>query len=135
MNKGFLFWIRWVFILPGALVAGLLSTFLLHFILFQTLKTFVESYPELIERILTPFVIALTFVWTGCKIAPLNKFKVGVILSLLWFFTSLLFIYLTVTNNSFFGSELSFHVNGVASIMGIVGAFIGLIIVKKTTFK
>ena len=34
MKKDFTYWLRWVAILPGALIAGILSTFPLHWLLY-----------------------------------------------------------------------------------------------------
>ncbi len=131
MKKDFIYWLRWIFILPGALVTSILSTFLLHLILVQTLRHFIEPYPEFPERILTPFVITLTFIWGGCEIAPSNKIKVGFILAILWLIISIFLIYLTKTNKPFFGLDLYLQANGIASILGIIGALVGLIIVKR----
>src|SRR5262245_45492907 len=77
------YWLRWVAVLPGALLGGLLLTFPLHWILKNTLN-FIDPYPELPERILSPLVIALGFVWLGAKIAPARKIETAVVLFGLW---------------------------------------------------
>lgn len=131
MDKGLKYWFRWIAVLPGALIAGLLSTFLLRLILVQTLKNFVEPYPEFPERALTPFAIALTFVWVGCEIAPEHKYKTGILLFSMWMFLAGGFIFLTLTGGTWFGKNLYLQGGGFAPIMGIVGAFTGLYIVRK----
>lgn len=131
MDKGINYWLRWLAVLPGALIAGLLSTFLLRFVLFQTLTNFIEPYPEFPERALTPFAISLTFIWIGCEIAPEYKLKTGISLLTLWLLLSAYFIFLTFTGDSWNGNELFFQAGGVSPIMGIVGSFVGLYIVKR----
>jgi len=131
MDKGLYYWLRWIAVLPGAFIAGLLSTFLLHFILIQTLTNFIEPYPEFPERALTPFAIALTFIWTGCEIAPEYKLRTGISLLTLWLSLSAYSIFLTFTGDTRFGGELFFQAGGVAPIMGIVGSLLGFYIVKR----
>jgi hypothetical protein len=123
--------LRWTAVLPGAIIAGIAITFVLHYILYFTLTKFVSPYPEFPERALTPFTIAATFIWAGCAIAPNNKLKVGIILFAIWIFLAGGFIMITLTDGKWFGKSLHFETNGVAPIMGIVGAFVGLYLVTK----
>ena len=122
---------RWIAVLPGSIIAGIAMTFVLHFILYFTLTKFVTPYPEFPERALTPFAIAATFIWAGCEIAPNNKLKVGIILFAIWIFLAGGFIMVTLTGGKWFGKSLYLDANGVAPIMGIVGAFVGLYLVTK----
>jgi len=39
MKKDFKYWLRWLAVLPGALFAGILANFPLHWILYSTLST------------------------------------------------------------------------------------------------
>lgn len=123
--------LRWIAVLPSSILAGIAMTFVLHFILYFTLTKFVTPYPEFPERALTPLVIAATFIWTGCEIAPNNKLKVGIVLFAIWMFLAGGFIMLTLTGSKWFGKSLYLEANGIAPIMGIVGAFIGLYLVTK----
>jgi hypothetical protein len=59
------YWLRWLAVLPGALLGSVLLTFLLHWILDNTLINFMAPYPELPARILSPLVIAAGVVWLG----------------------------------------------------------------------
>src|SRR3989344_4186086 len=73
--------LRWVAILPGAVVGALLSNFLLHWILYFTLArgetiSGVDIRP--IEHFLYPAVMAFAFVFTGSEIAPKRRFEVAV---------------------------------------------------------
>lgn len=77
---------RWLTVLPGAAVCGFLSTFALHWVLYGTLTAsgVVEPYPELPERLLTPFAVALAFVWAGSRIAPSRKVETAAVLFGAW---------------------------------------------------
>lgn len=131
MSRGLTYWFRWFAVLPGALAAGLLITFPLHWVMYSTLSNFVEPYPQLPERALTPFAIAAVFVWAGSRIAPECKVQAAVVLFCLW--TALLgsFVLLTFSGGEWMGSRLYFQGGGVAPIMAFVGAMSGLYIVRK----
>lgn len=131
MNKGIQNVLRWIAVLPGSIAAGIVTTFLLHYILYFTLTKFVTPYPEFPERALTPFVIAITFIRAGCEIAPSSKLKVGVGLFSIWIFLAGGFIMLTLTGSKWFGKDLYLEAKGVAPILGIIGAFVGLYLVWK----
>ena len=86
-------WLRWLAVLPGALLASFLVTFPLHWLLYLkfanggTLFGIVALPPgasETIERAIYPFVIAITFIITGYKIAPNHKFRASVALGVLY---------------------------------------------------
>src|SRR6266853_4469672 len=59
------YWLRWLAVIPGALLAGILSKFLLHLALYYmfTEATDPPYYPELPEQILTPGVMVGTLLW------------------------------------------------------------------------
>lgn len=127
--------LRWIAVLPGSVLACIAMTFVLHYILYFTLTNFVTPYPEFPERALTPFVIAATFIWSGCEIAPNNRLKVGIVLFIIWMVLAVGFILLTLTDGKWFGKSLYLETNGVPPIMGIVGAFVGLFLVNKKENK
>ena len=131
MNKTIEQTLRWIAVLPLSIASAIAATFVLHFILYSTLTKFVTPYPEFAERALTPFVIAIIFVWTGSKIAPNNKLKVGVILFSIWILLAYGFIILVLTGGKWFGNDLNFEANGIAPIMAIIGAFVGLYWARK----
>lgn len=130
MNNGHKI-LRWIAVLPCSILAGAAMAFVLHFILYFTLTKFVTPYPEFPERALTPFVIAATFIWAGCEIAPNKKRKVGIVLFAFLMFLAGGFIMLTLSDGKWFGKSLYFEASGTAPIMGIVGAFVGLYLVTK----
>jgi len=129
MNKTVQNILRWIAILPGSLAAGILSTFLLHFVLYMTLTKFATPYPEFPERVLTPFFVPLAFISTGSAIAPKHKLKVGAILFSIWIFLAGGLILTTLTGGNWFGKTLYLNASGVAPISGIIGAFTGLYLV------
>ena len=149
MNKGYKYWFRWFVVLPGAILAGLLATFPLHWILYflfnkeeadlGSVKSFIQlfghgmSYKD-IEYILYPFVIALTFVLAGYKIAPKYKFKTAAVFfgiyTLVWL--SMPFIAAALLKNR----DIQIQFFSIRQILALLGAAIGLYIssiMKKTS--
>jgi hypothetical protein len=126
MKKDFIYWLRWIAVLPGALIFGFLTTFLLHWILYFTLAkgetiSGVNILP--IEYTITPFVIAIAFILVGFEIAPEYKFQTSMILTILYV-------------SSFVGIIifLSGHLE-VRGILGLLGSFLGLYITwRKSRF-
>ena len=122
MNKDFKYWLRWIAVLPGALIAGFLATFPLHWVLYFTLahgETVSGVNIKPIEYNLSPFVIAITFILVGFEIAPANKFKTSVVLTAIWLLSFFgVFIFLSALKPQF---ELR-------SALSLLGAFLGLYI-------
>lgn len=122
MNKDYKYWLRWVAVLPGALIAGFLATFPLHWVLYFTLahgETVSGVNIKPIEYNLSPFVIAITFILVGFEIAPVNKFKTSVVFTAIWLLSFFgVFIFLSALKPQF---ELR-------SALSLLGAFLGLYI-------
>ena len=139
MNKDYKYWLRWFAVLPGSILAGLLATFPLHWILYflfnkeeadlGSVKSFIQifvhgmSYKD-IEYMLYPFVIALIFVLVGYRIAPKFKFKTSVVLfgiyTFIWLISAFAALFLKID-----GVQLPFSVR---QILALLGAAIGLYI-------
>jgi len=120
--------IRWILVIPAAIVATILSVFPLHLVLFQTLtgSGFIEPYPELPERLLTPFVGAIAFVWFGSWVAPNKQLFTAKILTGVWiggFIATWLFI-----PDSF---ELNHGLGAMGALMSLLGAVCGFIITER----
>src|SRR5712671_2441313 len=81
LQSKFTYWLRWLVVLPGGMLASLVALFPLHLILYFTFKDNVESYPKWPERTLTPFVVAGVLVWAGSRIAPEFKMTTAIVLS------------------------------------------------------
>lgn len=131
MEKSFRYWLRWIAVLPAALAASIIALFPLHFVLYFTLRNWIEPVPELPERLLTPFVVAIVFIWIGTYIAPDFKKETAIVLFSILLFISGGLIFLTLSDGTFFGRKLYFQAGGVAPVMLIIGTFSGLYISTK----
>lgn len=135
MDKRFKYWLRWIGLLPISLVAGALITFPIHWVLYGILSggdsPFITPYPELPEKILTPLFTALVIVWVASQVAPEHKFKTAVILGILWIFVAGGAFILGYLGIHFENVQLSLTAGGLPIIMGVVGAVVGLYLVKK----
>lgn len=118
--------LRWIAVLPGSIVVGLLALFPLHWTLYLVLTNFVEVYPELPERVLAPAVLSGVFVWIGSRIAPTYKFETAILLFGIWMFLIGGVVFLTLGEGDWFGGRLYFQGGVVPTIMAVVGAIIGL---------
>lgn len=116
---------RWIVVIPGGLIAGILATFPLHWIIYLKSKLGYDSFLDLptdiwadIERILSPFVISLVFVWVGSVIAPKHRRITAVALAIIYVLAMILA--LIITNNAPSFSSLG----GVLGVL--LGACVGL---------
>lgn len=135
MNKGFKYWLNWILVLPISLISAILITFPVHWLLYRILSggetPFITPYPVLLETILQPFFSALVFVWVSYLIAPHHKFKTAIILSSIWVLTAGGAFILSYLGYNFNKAHLNLTAGGLPIIMGIVGAIVGLYIIKK----
>lgn len=123
--------------LPGALIAGFLATFPLHWLLYLgfaesgTFFGFIElptGANIFVEYALYPFVIAIVYILVGFEIAPKYKFRTALTLA---------GIYLTVIiGTSVLGARSGIAASfGIRSFGPIIGLLIGLYIVWKKQNK
>ena len=126
-----IFGLRWLAVIPGAFFAGVLATFPLHFALYYTLTEFIDPYPQLPERILTPAAIAGTIVWAGAKIAPTRKLETAIVLFGLWtlLIGGLLAIALfhVKIGDRFVGLDYG----GLGSASAFIGGVVGLLVIRN----
>lgn len=124
---------RWLAVLPSAVLCALLSLFPLHWVLYGTLTSsgIVEPYPETPERLLGPLVSAQAFVWGGSRIAPFRKVETAVVL----FGVLLLLIgasfALGLTGAHIGNVQYSLQLGGLPPAGAVVGSFIGLYLVHR----
>jgi hypothetical protein len=125
--------VRWLAVLPGAVICAVLSAFPLHFVLYQTLtgSGIVEPYPATPERFLGPLVAALAFVWGGSRIAPFRKIETAVVLFSAWLLLVGGAFVLGLTGAHVGGAQFSLRLGGLPLVSAIVGAFIGLYLVRR----
>jgi hypothetical protein len=119
MKKDFIYWLRWIAVLPGALIFGFLATFPLHWLLYFTLakgETISGVNIRLIESMLTPFVFAIVFILVGVEIAPKYKFKTSITLTILY-------VSFVIGVIIFMSGYLE-----TRGILGLLGSFLGLYI-------
>lgn len=119
---------RWLAVVPGALLAMVLSSIPLHLVLYQTLtgSGIVEPYPEMPERLLTPLVAALAFIWFGSRIAPRRRFETAVTLFGVLLFVGGGSIALGLSGAHIGNVQYSVSQGGLAALGAFVGALIGL---------
>jgi len=125
------YWLRWLAVLPGAILAGILVLFPLHWALYLLLINFVRPYPDLPERILTPLVIGPMFIWAGSRIAPQYRVETAVGLFGLWMALLVGVVYLTVSDGTFMGRRPYFQGSRIVPVAALIGGFVGLYIVRK----
>ena len=121
--------LRWIAVLPCAVIAAVLSLVPLHLLLYLIFTRFVEVYPEMPERILAPAILSGVFIYVGARISPAYKLETAVVLFGIWMFLVGGFVFLTFSGNEFNGGQLYFHYGGIPTIMAVVGAIVGLFVV------
>lgn len=126
-------WLRWIAVLPAALLAVVVSAFPLHFVLYQTLtgSGIVEPYPETPERVLLPLVGAMAFIWAGARVAPNHKVKVATVLFALWLLILGSAVVLVLSGADIGGLQFKLEGGGLAPVVALIGAVVGLYIVRK----
>jgi uncharacterized BrkB/YihY/UPF0761 family membrane protein len=131
------YWIRWITVFPGALLAGFLITLPLHLVLYLAFNNdenflgFIELPPgsnTSIEYAVYPFVVALTYVFVGYKLAPKNKFKTAVTLFLIYFIVWSIITTLSLLQGNIYGVESQFTWR---TLLSLIGAVTGLYAAKK----
>src|SRR3989338_6586051 len=135
MNNKLKYWFRWISVFPGAIIAGILATFPLHWVLYFTLahgESISGVNIDPIEYFLYPFVIAIVYILAGYKIAPNYKFRTAIVLFVAYvlFWTTASII--SLSNTNFFGYDLQFSGR---TILSLVGAITGLYITKRLNNK
>jgi hypothetical protein len=133
MDKGFKYWLRWLAVLPASVVAAFLAMIPLHFVLYQTLtgSGIVEPYPELPERLLTPFAAYLGFVWSGARIAPEYKFETAITLFGIAMIALGGFVFLALFGERWMGSRIFLRGYGLGPLLAVAGAVTALCLARR----
>lgn len=125
--------LRWVAVLPVALLAAVLSALPLHWALYQTLtgSGFIEPYPETPERVLLPLVAAMAFVWYGTRVAPSHKIETAVVLFGVWLMALGAAIALWLSGFHTEGLQITTYGGWLGPASGLIGAVAGLCFVRN----
>ena len=131
IKENFIYWFRWVAVIPGAVLFSLLATFPLHWILYSTLVngemvSGVNIAP--IERFLYPFVIAFTYVFAGYKIAPKNKFQTAIVLFAIYLIVWLIGSVIALFKINIYELDIQFSLR---TVLALIGAILSLYTTKK----
>ena len=130
--------LRWLAVLPMAIVAALLVMFLLHLVIFQTFhksmdEDFLIRLPkadcENMERFLQPCVSAIAFVYFGARTSPKAHVKTGAILCCIWLLGAFV-ASLVVANIITISSNVQFQPTYIRISFGAIGSLLGLLIVR-----
>ncbi len=92
IRKTFLFWLRWVAVLPTAALSAILVTFPVHWavLIFTGFAGNDDSIglwdlpPETLERLGYAFFVPFSFVGLGARTAPAYKLHAAILLVILW---------------------------------------------------
>src|SRR5262245_23810 len=127
------YWLRWLAVLPASVLAALLVLIPLHLILYQTLtgSGIVEPYPELPERLLTPFAVCLSFIWSGSKIAPAYKFETAVALFGMAMIALGGLVFLALFGERWMGSRIYLRGYGLGPLLAVAGAVAALYLARR----
>jgi len=141
MNNKIIYWLRWIAVLPGAILAGFLIIFPLHWLLYiafahnGTLLGLIELPQRSdiwIEQLISPFVMAITFISTGHYIAPKYKYKSAIALFTIYAILWLGGVIISSSKESFYGFDMQFSGK---TVLAIVGAILGLYIARQSDEK
>lgn len=119
------YWLRWLVVFPAAMAAGILVLIPVHFVLYRSLtgSGLITPYPELPERLLSPFFAACAFVWAGTYVSPSHKSQTAKSLVMVWIVFVFAGIGITLSGVS---DRLTFTTFDAARmVVGTFGAYIG----------
>lgn len=133
-KRGFKYWLSWVGVLPISIIAGVLVTFPIHWFLYATLSggqdPFITPYPELPEKVLSPFFVTFVIVLVGSLVAPQFKFTTAIILTMILVFLAGANFVLGYIGYRYQHIQLNLTAGGLPIIMSAIGAIFSLIVVK-----
>ena len=115
---------RWIAVIPCALLAGIITLFPIHWLLYLKSVSggsflIVEVTPEnlkSIELFITPFIIAICFVYFGSQVAPTHKFNTSIALAILFFVLVVGFLIYAVSA----GMQPSFEFRSLGTLLGLI---------------
>lgn len=128
---------RWVAIIPGGALCGLIVLFPLHWVLYFTLvegsivQMPIEDMAP-IERFLSPILSSIIFVYAGAMIAPKKQFVVSIILFVLGILVRIgMVFFVRLTDLKLDTSFYGFSRLLLSALAGGIGVFLVYIQVNK----
>lgn len=135
-NTGSYLLFRWILFLPLAILAAIVITFPLHWILYMTLSggqdPFITPYPELPEKLFQPFCSGLVFVYVSAKLAPKYKKQIAAITVAVWCLLAILAIMIGYSEFSINRTTFNLDYLGFPIMFGIAGAVLGYVLTKRS---
>ena len=93
--------LRWIFVLPAAIIGALLAFFFIRLI---HLLGDASNFKFIINEVISAMVFGGAFVYSAVYVAPRYKTKVGIVFAILLSFVAINSIYLCIINNDFLSS-------------------------------
>ena len=129
MNRETKYWLRWIAVVPGALLAAIIVSLIIRTVLYYTLFALISAKPRLIEIMLQPFLIGVGFIYFGSLIAPERNNKTLIILFVLCISVYSVFGFLTLYHSERMGYWLQIRDFVPILVSAILGACIGVSLV------
>lgn len=134
--------LRWIAVLPAAILGGFLASFPLHWLIMWTCQNNPDSaamvgevsmlyyYRDSIERFLTPLATSMGFIYVGTITAPIYHLKVAITLAGIYL-TSIGILCYLVINKTYLPKEIEYSANYYALLaLNFLGIFLALWIVR-----
>ena len=118
--------LRWILLLPLSLLAAVLVTFFIHWIIYSTLKSFVNPVPEMPEKLLSPLIVGFTIVRVSYFSAPKWNKLIAKIIGLLLIALCIFIIILARAGNEYRGISFNLPYYGIQAAMCPIGVIIAL---------
>ena len=120
--------IRWVLVLPAAVVCAVLVSFPVHWVVLSTFRMgamieLSDAAAQNVERVAFAFFGPFAFVVAGTKVAPKHPFAVSVVLTcilLLWGVAS--FVFIAVSPSVTMKTPVRGSIGVVCALLGLVAA-------------
>jgi len=137
------YWMRWLGVLPAAYLARFLTDLPLHWMLYAPYRDTQELGPSqghlmrdilaamIPEPVFSPFIGAIAFIWAGSIVAPNHPTRTATVLFGFWLLVSVVLTIVSLSGGQFFGHQVYLQYSGIAPLMGLIGAGVGLYAVRK----
>jgi hypothetical protein len=114
----------WIAVIPASVLAGIIVTFPAHWIMYFTLKSFVDPYPGGLERMIMPGITSATAIYVSSLVAPTHKLKTAIVFGVIWIIFLLLIMFFLKIESYKITFEWS-------TVFAMIGVLIGIYLVKN----